>query len=136
MEVSHWTPEEASDNRDEQLREKAEREKERRAKSRQERKWQIKQHMRPRRERDSTGWTEYAAVNPNCANGVREELQYGTALKYMDFLFIQEHRQRKEGLSGLTNWFIKVGWDMVADPAYTKGSDPGGGLQSPPSEAG
>ncbi len=125
--MEYWTPEEAHARRTQKQQQKAKRELDRRQESRQERKWQTRQRMRPKRERDGNGWTSFVTVNHDCANGLRDELQFGTTLKHMDYLLVQEHRQRGEGLASLKKWFHKAGWDTVADAAHLKDTDPGGG---------
>ncbi len=99
----------------------------RRASGRTERRDQIKDGTRPRRERGREGNIRIITTNPNCANRVKEELLLGKTFKEADYLLVQETKVTGEGKDQFTNWCRKSGWDPIVDEGYIKYKKRGGG---------
>ncbi len=87
---------------------------------------QVKQGTRPRRQQRRRR-VDFLTLNVNCARRLRDEVTSGDLFKGVHGAFVQEHREHGDGKDRLISWLRHRGWDPVAEDAYLKVSDYGGG---------
>ncbi len=86
----------------------------------------MRQGKRPRRPRRIQR-AEFLTMNVNCANRLKDEVLSNDIFHGVQGVFIQEHREHDEGKERLVTWLRHKGWDPVAEDAYFKKADYGGG---------
>ncbi len=121
------TPEEINQWRCRRIKEIKEEQKEARTRSRLLRKQQIKDGLRPKRDRERDSEIILITANATCHNSLKKELQDGDDLKNADYLMLQEHTLRDEQRIIAEGWCRKQGLDAMLDQAYVKLTKNGGG---------
>ncbi len=88
---------------------------------------QIRQGLRPRRDRGKDGKVVIISSNITAAESLKEELLHGEEIQACDYLLAQEHALQGEQRARAMRWAEGRGWDPVIHEAYTKNAKPGGG---------
>ncbi len=85
---------------------------------------QVREGVRPRREKPRSGAVRFATANVTQDSTWKEEDEHGAILRGISYLAIQEHGQQdQDKVDGIERRIRASG----GGPAYTKNSDPGGG---------
>ena len=120
------TPDEAWERRERMIEDARVQNRVSRAQAQRSRSERVRQGRCPRRrpkERDAV----FITSNVTHASSLRNELEYGTALRNATYITVQELRLDAEAIDIASRWADKAGWSLVAGSAYKKTDGLGGG---------
>ncbi len=121
------TPAEVVVRRDRMLADARQALNERRSKSRTLAREQVRQGLRPPRQRGRREGIVVVQANVTHGSTWADEMAFGSTFTQCDFAAIQEHRLQDEQRDMAARRITREGWDSIVDEAYTKTTLPGGG---------